>query len=140
MKKATQRKEKNRVVDQLRVFVKKFQAVELNTAAAVRARIQASRDKKRTAREKSTEHDLLRSAKRDFQDAYGEAHGRMPDKEEMQKHCNTHKQSDFSGANSYNYHEKGGQVGENQKVVDPRGQHTRDRKAWREAVPSQKPT
>ena len=137
---ANGRAQKNRAVNRLRAFVKKFQAVELNTAAAVRARIQASRDKKRTAREKSTEHDLLRSAKRDFQDAYRERHGRMPKKEEMQEHCNKHKQSDFSGANSYNYHEKGGQVGENQKVVDPRAQNARGWKEWREAVPSQEPT
>ena len=138
---ANARAQKNRAVDRLRAFVKKFRAVPLNTARAVDDRKQMSQDKKRKDSETRRSYDELREAKRAFVDEYQKAHGgRMPKKKDMQAHCKKYNQLDFSEADNFNYHERGGQVGENQKVVDPRAKLQRDMREWREAVPSHKPT
>ena len=140
-KMANAREQKNRAVDRLRAFVKKFRAVTLNTARAVAARKQKSQDKKDKDIENRRYYDEMRKKRRAFDIEFQKKHGFRPKRKHALQHCKDNDLPyDFSDVNGHNYREIGGQVGENKKVVDPRGKHSRDSKAWREAVRSQKPT
>ena len=80
----------------------------------------------------------MRKKKRDFDIEFQKKYGYKPERKHAEQHCKDKELAyDFSDVDGHNYREIGGQSSKG-KVVDPRGKYSRDRKAWREAVRSQK--